>query len=358
MPLMVGEASSALAQCSPLRCPFTRNRPVSRELTSEQGDRFRSLRSPDLRPDFRCWRNAISIRECVMDTLPAPRPCARGNPGGRQCWNVGSPRGEASGRRLITSNESKGSKAGGRGGKGASLTVCSWNINNRVGQTTFRIEAAAAAMETDADVLVFSEFFPKTLLGVFQHFLTAGGWRHQEISDMGAVRANRLLVASRFPVVVKSLPPSTVDDHLSANALRVDIGALRLLAIRVPAYKGGREHRNAWTWLAGIAEEMQRTGGPAIVVGDLNTSMSATGARRVDAFHQLLENGWTRTQPEGVGSFAREGAWYEIDHVLTTKTCRISDARYVVTTPSYELAGTPSSLSDHAALVFRATTLP
>jgi len=78
----------------------------------------------------------------------------------------------------------------------------------------------------------------------------------------------------------------------------------------------------------------------------------------MDAFHRLLENGWTRTQPEGVGSFARDGAWSEIDHVLATAACQILDARYVVATRSYELAGTPTSLSDHAALVFRATALP
>ena len=252
----------------------------------------------------------------------------------------------------------KAGRGGKAGGNAANMTICSWNVNNRVGQTTFRPEAAAAAMETDADVLVFNEFFPKTLLGVFQHFLTAGGWRHQAISEMAAMRANRLLVASRLPMLVKSLPASTVDHHLSTNALHVDIGAFRLLAIRVPAYNDGQERRRAWTWLAGIAEEMQRSGRPAIVVGDLNTSMSATGARRMDAFHRLLENGWTRTQPEGVGSFARDGAWSEIDHVLATAACQILDARYVVATRSYELAGTPTSLSDHAALVFRATALP
>jgi hypothetical protein len=213
-------------------------------------------------------------------------------------------------------------------------------------------------METTSDVLVFNEFFPGKALDVFQEELRDGGWSHQELSEAAAVRANRILVASRFPVAVRPLPASTVDDHLSTNALCVDVGAFRLLALRVPAYEGGQQRKDAWTWLAAIAEDMRRSGRPSMIVGDLNTSMSAIGARRMDAFHRLLDNGWCRAQPEGVGSFARNGAWSEIDHALATRDCCISEARYVARTKLYELVGTSSSLSDHAALAFRATALP
>lgn len=256
---------------------------------------------------------------------------------------------------MMTSSESKTGEAD---AYATGISVCSWNVNNRVGRTSFRPEAAAAAMETDADVLVFNEFFPKTSLESFQQALTAGGWLHQEMSEPAAVSANRILVASRFPVSVGALPASTVDDHLTTNALCAAIGPFRLLAIRIPAYKSGQERKDAWAWLAGIAEEMERARRPSMIVGDLNTSMSVTGSRRMDAFQALLASDWTRAQPVGFGSFAKDGVWSEIDHVLATAACRITDAEYVSKTKSYELAGTPSSLSDHAALVFRAMALP
>ena len=248
---------------------------------------------------------------------------------------------------------SSGGESGETGAVPPSMTVCSWNVNNRVGKTTFRPEAAAAAMETDADVLVFNEFFPKDALPAFRANLTAGGWAHQTLSITGAVKANRIFVASRYPVTAVKLPASTVDEHLTSNALSFDIGVFRLLAIRVPAYESGQERRDAFTWLAGVADELQQAGRPSMIFGDLNTSMTATGSRRIDAFHALLENGWDRAQPEGVGSFVGKRGWCEIDHVLATEICQISDARYVSKTESYELAGTAASLSDHAALVFR-----
>ena len=118
----------------------------------------------------------------------------------------------------MTANESEGGET--RAGL-TSITVCSWNVNNRVGQTTFRPEAASAAMETGADILVFNEFFPKTALESYQRALTAGGWTNQAISEPSAVKANRVLVASRHPLAVTKLSASTVDEHLTSNALYV-----------------------------------------------------------------------------------------------------------------------------------------
>jgi hypothetical protein len=60
----------------------------------------------------------------------------------------------------MTSSESKAGEGGETGVGMTTISVCSWNVNNRVGKTTFRPEAAEAAMETVADVLVFNEFFP------------------------------------------------------------------------------------------------------------------------------------------------------------------------------------------------------
>lgn len=233
------------------------------------------------------------------------------------------------------------------------ISMFCWNVNNRVGRTTFRPEAANAAMETGADVLVFNEFFPGARLEKFQRSLLDGGWLHQSMSETDGLKANRVLVASRVTLSIQCLPPSTVDGHLTANALCLDIGLVRVLALRVPTYEGiARQH--AWDWIATVAARLQQCGRPSVIVGDLNTSLAATGARRMHQFHRLLGNGWTRAQPEGAGSFSKGDAWLEIDHVLATASCRVSSARYVQRTSSYELAGTTESLSDHAGLMFTA----
>ena len=132
------------------------------------------------------------------------------------------------------------------------ISMLCWNVNNRVGRTTFRPEAANAAMETGADVLVFNEFFPGPQLEPFQRSLRDGGWQHQAMSESAGVKANRVLIASRVTFRVQCLPPSTLDGHLTANALCVDIGVVRVFALRVPTYDGtARQH--AWDWIAEVS---------------------------------------------------------------------------------------------------------
>lgn len=240
------------------------------------------------------------------------------------------------------------------GATAADVSIFCWNVNNRVGLTTFRPEAAQAAMETDADVLVFNEFFPGLRLEPFQGSLHAAGWSHQAMSEPVDLRANRILVASRLPLHMQSLPPSTVDGHLTANALCLDIGVLRVLALRVPTYKG-ISRRHAWDWITEVSAGLKECGRPSVIVGDLNTSLTATGSARMEQFHRLLGSGWTRAEPDGVGSFSRGDTWLEIDHVLATASCRVSRAQYVQRTSSYVLAGTKGSLSDHAGLMFTAS---
>ena len=77
------------------------------------------------------------------------------------------------------------------------VSMFCWNVSNRVGRTTFRPEAAASAMETGVDVLVFNEFFSGPHLAHFQATLSDHGWFHQAMSEWAGAKANRVLVASR-----------------------------------------------------------------------------------------------------------------------------------------------------------------
>jgi hypothetical protein len=42
------------------------------------------------------------------------------------------------------------------------MKIATWNLNHRAGTTRFRAEAARAAGNLEADVLVLTEYFPKT----------------------------------------------------------------------------------------------------------------------------------------------------------------------------------------------------
>jgi endonuclease/exonuclease/phosphatase family metal-dependent hydrolase len=228
---------------------------------------------------------------------------------------------------------------------GRPLAILCWNVNHRVGRTAYRPEAAHAAMACAADVLAFTEFFPRDQLAAFQATLREGGWEHQALSEAPSIKANRVLVASRVPLQVRSLPASTVDEHLSSNALRVQVdGWLELLCVRVPTYTGS-DRAAAWDWLAHAAAET-RLAGPALLVGDLNTSLAAKP--RVPQFHALADS-WSRLQPSGPGGyFGRGDIVSEIDHAFVAGAA--GTARYVTQLEGFRLAGAEGAISDHAAL--------
>jgi endonuclease/exonuclease/phosphatase family metal-dependent hydrolase len=229
---------------------------------------------------------------------------------------------------------------------GTPLRVVCWNVNNRVGHVKFRPEAAQAAMSTGADVLLFNEFFPGSQLERFIGDLKEGGWAHVQLSYEAKVKANRVLAASRIPFTVEALPPSPVDEHLQSNALllRLNVG-LDIFCLRVPTYDGA-ERVAAWDWVLDAASLIARSG-PALLIGDLNTSL--TSAARVKQFHRLLQT-WRRLQPTGDGSFfGKGGQTSEIDHAMVSGHADAA-AWYLSRVGEYVLAGPPTALSDHAAL--------
>lgn len=237
-------------------------------------------------------------------------------------------------------------------------TFVAWNVNNRVGLTRFRPEAAQAAMALDADVIVFNEFYPGPNGAAFTSELSDAGWPHQHSSPTPKVKANRVLFASRIRFDPLPLPPTTVDEHLTSNAAAIVMpNGLVVVGMRVPTYKGALLTR-AWDWIENLANDLSgATSARAVIVGDLNTSMLAQGARRMPQFHRMLDRGWRREQPAGIGSFMhKSGTWHEIDHILSFGSCAVSDTHYVRNVADLSLAGTPDSVSDHAALTFRVTT--
>jgi endonuclease/exonuclease/phosphatase (EEP) superfamily protein YafD len=246
--------------------------------------------------------------------------------------------------------------AGGNDGRaeteGVDVILSTWNLNNRVGKVRFRLDAAAAVASLGADVLVLTEFYPAGREVEFLQRLSAAGWRHQLIQPAPAVRANRVLIASRVPLSTLDLERPQFDEQFPANihGARLPNG-IAVVGLRVPAY-GWKERgllEGAWDWIECTAARL--ADGPAVIVGDFNTSEYARSSPARKRFRALLESGWQRAVPHGSASyFSPKGLTSEIDHVLFTRSCVVKDARYVLEASGFRLAGAPEALSDHAAL--------
>lgn len=233
------------------------------------------------------------------------------------------------------------------------MRIATWNLNNRLGRVPFRKEAARAAAALDADVLVLTEYFPQAHHDAFVATLMAEGWSEPLMSWEPSAKANRVLITARVPVERDELSLPKLDQQFPANilAVRLPSSGLRLLGLRVPYYNGDTyaRLRPSWEWIETTARCLLPEA--AVIVGDLNVAVDSPVRRCGDVFRRILESGWQRAEPHGVGGYMR-GRWHsEIDHLLASPGCVIRDARYVNTAGSFVLAGVGEALSDHSALV-------
>jgi endonuclease/exonuclease/phosphatase family metal-dependent hydrolase len=160
------------------------------------------------------------------------------------------------------------------------------------------------------------------------------------------------LIAARIALEADPLGLPDFDQQLPANLVAAFIpsGPLRILGIRVPYYET-KDPRLAqsWEWLEAAGAELQNSA--SLIIGDLNVHVGST-LRGGDVFSRMLQNGWTRVQPTGSGSyFRKDGKWNEIDHVLISAKCKVNDAEYITDVGDIHFAGNSTALSDHAALV-------
>lgn len=240
------------------------------------------------------------------------------------------------------------------------MVIATWNLNNRVGRTPFRIDAAHAATSLGADTIIFTEYFPQQYHGSFCQILAQAGYDHQLISrDYGEV-ANRILIASLYPFEQSSLPLPEFDNQFPSNILAVFVPfmGLHVIGLRIPSY-GSKEKEllvKSWGWLEAIANTLRDA--PAIIIGDLNVTLRSNKSKGGEHFRRILSNGWRRAEPKGMYSYyGPRGVRSEIDHMLVTEYCAIKDATYVIGRPGYNLAGVSGAISDHAALIASVTVV-
>lgn len=235
-----------------------------------------------------------------------------------------------------------------------SVRLAAWNLNNRVGKTKFRPEAAAAACALKADVLVFTEYFPQQHHARFLDDLASAGLGHTLLSRETGERANRVLVAGRLPLEEDVIKLPDFDLQFPANVLAVYLPSIgvRLLGLRVPTYghKGNANLLHCWEWIEATAAALRKT--PAVIVGDLNVKLSSSAKQGGDHFRRIMQNGWHRAAPSAGNSyFGHSGARSEIDHALGTSRCELKGAQYATRAGTFELAGSSTAISDHAVLM-------
>lgn len=234
------------------------------------------------------------------------------------------------------------------------MRIASWNVNHRVGKTHFRPETVDAAIALDVDAVFFNEFFPGKNGPSFLRRLSSAGWRHQVIPEEPQARANRTIVASRYPVVVDQVSMPSFDDQFPPNVLAVRFPEqdLRVLALRIPWYPSPQRQLTVrcWEWLESSASTL--TSDPAIIIGDLNASPSSPPARGGEHFRRMLAGPWSlATSITEPSYWSAKGATSTLDHLLHTRMLQVHSASFVTAAGGYRLAGSAAALSDHAAII-------
>lgn len=136
-------------------------------------------------------------------------------------------------------------------------------------------------------------------------------------------KENRVLIVSKSPMAPMIFDrPSLEDRQLCANVLGVELTSLGIsvLGVRIPAYEPeiARLRIPAWGWLEKTATSLN--GRPSVIIGDLNAKESYGRLKRILAKRVASRRTW-RTDLLGY-----QGRTSEIDHILATNHCTISEA--------------------------------
>lgn len=249
------------------------------------------------------------------------------------------------------------------------MKIATWNLNHRAGSsfTPYLPEAAKAIGSLPVEVLVLTEYFPKergsfspSRHDAFVADLVSCGFRHCELSIQTREKANRILVASRRPLEIDSLPLPDIDEQFPANVLAIFIpsAGMRLLGTRVPYYQKKSELgrlSESWDWLESAANALIKES--SVIIGDLIVSLGSSEVRGGKHFRRILESGWARAEPTSGSSFPIGGSrGTEIDHALCSPSLGFASASYLSQAGGFAFAGADGALSDHAVLVVEVVT--
>jgi len=232
------------------------------------------------------------------------------------------------------------------------MRLVAWNLNHRTRSKPIVPGVAEALLALEPDWLVLTEYVAHESHETFFDRLATAGIHYVCVSEHSA-KNNRVVIASRRPLVPGAIQAPAVDEAMPSNALHVACPAdgIEILGVRLPDYsKYPPLRRGWWDWLTMTADSVVDR--PFIIAGDFNTDAGYPVARCGDRLQRLVDSGWRHAVPaEGSSYWTLNGLGKRIDHAFVSRHFRVADVRYVTESAGQRLVGKPSvALSDHAAL--------
>lgn len=236
------------------------------------------------------------------------------------------------------------------------MRILAWNVNHRARRKAIPRGLGEAIGALAPDLVALTEYVPSASHEDFTDILGTIGLAHIRISA-DVPKENRVLIASRWPLVEGNIHAPAIAPSVPSNALHVRVPerGIDLLGLRIPDYsRQPAIRRKCWDWLLSAARPV--AGRSFVIAGDLNTDPRYPRARCGDRIGQLVEAGFTHASPaQGASYWTVNGHGVRIDHAFTSKSLTVLGAEYVTRVGEHLLVGGRDAYSDHAALLVEIT---
>lgn len=231
----------------------------------------------------------------------------------------------------------------------------SWNVAHQTRDVAIAEDFWTAVSQSSPpiDILCFNEYVHGERGSAVWSALTQAGFKAKNIAVSGRVGVtNQVLVASKQGIVEGDLRgPSLI--HGSSNFVHVKVSDadIELVALRVPYYESSADTTAYWDELSKMM--MTVVDRPIVFVGDLNADprYKTPGGKKLV---ELQAGGWRLIPNPGEGwSFCSRNEKVKtcIDYALVSPSVKHATGAYAAKLGDFDLAGTPGSASDHAALM-------
>jgi exonuclease III len=239
------------------------------------------------------------------------------------------------------------------------LRFVTWNVNHRARPRAIPGWLPDAIQALAPDLLVLTEYVSGPPNYPFAASLGSLGLPYVALSP-DAAKENRVLIASRTPIVQGSIRPpeggrlgDLIAPSLPSNFLHVVLpqNGLEVIGMRVPDYSKQPPIRRAcWDWLGQIAATVVSQ--PSVILGDFNADPSYPRSRCGDRFAHFESSGWQHSLPDGASYWTPRNHGVRIDHAFVSRHFQVNSASYVREVDGTLLAHkNRAGLPDHAALV-------
>jgi hypothetical protein len=198
------------------------------------------------------------------------------------------------------------------------MRIVSWNLNHRAAHRRIPSWIVPEIAATSPDVVVCTEYVEGIDHARFCSALVAEGLScvHTSAATPGQ---NQILVATRLSARLGNVrAPESIDVSLPSNVLHIDLGGLRIVGFRMPAFKSPKLKRAAWDWIHEATMDFKTVA--TVIVGDMNTQRSDPKRDCGDCIERFLDSGWSEIIPDTGHSWKhqRSGTERRIDFAFAS----------------------------------------